>query len=70
MKTRGKLGDYSWLIDDKEWTTLFYGPPSDEFTLFDGLLNGDPEEAILSSIVKHYNERLIWLANAEAALNP
>jgi hypothetical protein len=54
MKTHGKLGDYSWVIDENEWTTLYIGDPNDHNTLFDGLINGDPEEAILGSIVKHY----------------
>jgi hypothetical protein len=52
MKTTGKLGKYSWVIDENEWTTLYIGDPNDHNTLFDGLINGDPEEAILNSIIK------------------
>ena len=49
MKTTGKLGKYSWVIDENEWTTLYIGDPNDHNTLFDGLIIGDPEEAILET---------------------
>lgn len=64
MKT-GKLGKYSWVIDENEWTTLYIGSPfkgdfeilnapdpSDSNTIFDGFTTCDPEEAILKSIIK------------------
>jgi len=63
MKTHGKLGEYSWVIDDKGWTTLYVGDPFEDWTLFDGFVNGDPEEAILSSITKHHTARKIRLSN-------
>ena len=49
---KGKLGKYSWVIDPSEWTTLYIGDTNDHNTLFDGFVNGDPEEAILNSIIK------------------
>ena len=58
MRTHGKLGDYSWIIDDKGWTTLYVGDPSEDYTLCDGFVIGDPEEAILSIIAKHYTRPL------------
>lgn len=58
MKTHGRLGDYSWIIDDKGWTTLFFGDPSKDDTLCDGFVIGHPEEVILSIIAKHYNLNL------------
>jgi hypothetical protein len=53
MKT-GKLGKYSWVIDENEWTTLYIGSPdpSNSNTIFDGFVTCDPEEAILKSIIK------------------
>jgi hypothetical protein len=63
MKT-GKLGKYSWVIDENEWTTLYIGDPmrphhmltgwldSNSNTIFDGFVTCDPEEAILKSIIK------------------
>jgi hypothetical protein len=51
MKT-GKLGKYSWVIDENEWTTLYIGDLSNSNTIFDGFVTCDPEEAILKSIIK------------------
>lgn len=49
MKTTGKLGKYSWVIE-AGWTTLYIGDPSEGKTIIDGFVTCDPEEAILKSI--------------------
>lgn len=49
MKTTGKLGKYSWVIE-AGWTTLYIGDPSEEKTIIDEFGTCDPEEAILTAI--------------------
>ena len=52
MNTIGKLGKYSWIIDNTGWTTLYVGDPANANTAIDGFVTIDPEEAILRAIIR------------------
>jgi hypothetical protein len=49
----GKLGKYTWAVDAAGWTTVWVGPKENDETLCDGLVRGEPEEAILSVITSN-----------------
>ena len=49
----GKLGKYTWAVDTAGWTTVWVGPKENDETLCDGLVRGEPEEAILSVITSN-----------------